>query len=133
MTDGAISVLVVDDNPEFLEAVRAIFGGSAPAAVVHTAETGSQALDVLRTGVRPSLIVLDYHLPDIDAPTVLTRIRASSEWNTLPVLVLSQADWEADRTAVMAAGAQEFRVKPSRMRLLRDVLIDMWRKHGDPS
>jgi len=131
MTGEGASVLVVDDNAEFVEAVRAIFNTPEAIAIVHTAGTGNEALDLLRTGPHPSLIVLDYHLPDIDAPTVLEHIRASSQWRTIPVLVLSQADWEADRAAVMAAGAQEFRVKPSRMRVLRDVLIDVWRKHGD--
>jgi DNA-binding response OmpR family regulator len=58
---------------------------------VHEAETGQQGL-VEIANRRPSIILLDLRLPDMEGVEVLKRIR---EWSEAPVLVLSVRDDEA--------------------------------------
>ncbi len=130
---GAVPVLVVDDNQGFLRAARAVL---EQAFAVHTVENGADALAFLGrrppfTDVpRPAFIVLDFHLPDMDAPAVLRRLGADAELAAIPVLVMSQADWEEDAAAARAAGARQFRVKPSRVQALREAIVAFWKEHA---
>ena len=130
--DCAVPVLVVDDNQGFLRAARAVL---EEAFAVHTVENGTDALAFLgrrppfADAPRPAFIVLDFRLPDMDAPAVLERLGADTELSTIPVLVMSQADWEEDAAAARAAGARQFRVKPSRVQALREVIVTFWEEH----
>ncbi len=130
---GAVPVLVVDDNQGFLRAARAVL---EQAFAVHTVENGADALAFLgrrppfADAPRPAFIVLDFHLPDMDAPAVLQRLGADAELAAIPVLVMSQADWEEDAAAAHAAGARQFRVKPSRVQALRETIVAFWKEHA---
>ena len=134
MTARDVTVLVVDDNQGFLRAVRAIL---ADAFAVYTVETGTEALAFLERrppfgeAPRPAFVVLDFHLPDMNAPAILHRLRDDDRLRAIPVLVLSQADWEEDEAAARAAGARQFRVKPSRVQALREAVVTFWREHAD--
>src|SRR5262249_47316200 len=106
MTEGG-TVLVVDDNPGCLRFARAIL---EDAFRVHTVENGAEALAFLERRApfadapRPAFVVLDFHLPDMNAPAVLARLSTDATLRALPVLVLSQADWEEDERAARDAG-----------------------------
>jgi len=134
MRGAAVTVLVVDDNQGFLRVARAIL---EDAFAVHTVESGTDALAFLERrppfteAPRPAFVVLDFHLPDMNAPAVLRRIASDDHLRAIPVLVLSQADWEEDEVAARAAGARQFRVKPSRVQGLRDTVLAFWREHAD--
>ena len=128
-----VTVLVVDDNQGFLRAARAVLRETFS---VHTVENGNDALAFLErrppfaAAPRPAFVVLDFHLPDMDAPAVLQRLGADAELRAIPVLVMSQADWEEDAVAACAAGARQFRVKPSRVKALREAIVTFWKEHA---
>ncbi len=130
---GSVTVLVVDDNQGFLRAARAVL---AEAFVVHTVESGGDALAFLARqppfadAPRPAFVVLDFHLPDMKAPAVLERLGRDADLCAIPVLVMSQADWEEDAVAARAAGARQFRVKPSRVQALREAIVTFWKEHA---
>lgn len=130
---GAVPVLVVDDNQGFLRAARAVLEDGF---TVHTAASGADALAFLERRTpfadapRPAFVVLDFHLPDMDAPAVLERLGGDAELAAIPVLVMSQADWDEDAAAARAAGARQFRVKPSRARALREAIVAFWKEHA---
>jgi CheY-like chemotaxis protein len=127
-------VLVVDDNEGFLRAARTILSETF---AVHTVDNGSDALAFLERrppydgAPRPAFVVLDFHLPDMNAPAILARLAADAVLRSIPVLVLSQADWEEDETAAREAGARAFRVKPSRVHALRAAIVDFWKEHAE--
>jgi CheY-like chemotaxis protein len=136
---GAVPVLVVDDNPDFLRVARAVLEERDVPFEVHTVQTGAAALAFLERRApfagapRPRFVVLDFHLPDMDAPAVLRALGACPELRDIPVLVLSQADWTEDERAVRAAGARQFLVKPSRVRPLGAIMLEFWQEecaHG---
>jgi CheY-like chemotaxis protein len=139
MAARPVSVLVVDDNVGFLRVARSVLEEREPAFDVHTVESGSDALAFLERrppfadAPRPAFVVLDFNLPDLNAPAVLARLAEQKTLREIPVMVLSQADWEEDKAAAIAAGARQFRVKPSRVRGLRDAIIAFWKEHGNGS
>jgi CheY-like chemotaxis protein len=136
VTGDAVPVLVVDDNLGFLRVAQAILEKATPRFAVHTVESGTEALAFLERkppftdAPRPAFIVLDFHLPDMDAPSVLGHILASDQLRRIPVLVLSQAAWEEDQQAAIAAGALQFDVKPSRVQALREAVVKFWKEHA---
>jgi two-component system response regulator len=130
-------VLVVDDSPEFLGVARRLLEQLRPGIEVHTVHSGTDALAFLLGSApydgasRPMFVVLDFRLPDMNAPEVLARLRDEPRLADLPILVLSQAGWPEDARRALAAGASAFVVKPSRASTLRRVLEEFWSRHAD--
>jgi two-component system, chemotaxis family, chemotaxis protein CheY len=75
MTDaaGPKRLLVVEDNPITREGLAAALGRAGYAVV--TAANGRQALDALRAGARPDLILLDMLVPVLDGCAFLAELR----------------------------------------------------------
>ncbi|MDL9938555.1 response regulator [Gordonia sp. ABSL1-1] len=99
-------VLVVDDEPQLLRALR--INLNARGFAVTTASTGADAL-AAAARVNPQVVVLDLGLPDIDGLTVLEGLRG---WTTVPVIVLSARADSADKVAALDAGADDYVTKP---------------------
>jgi two-component system, OmpR family, KDP operon response regulator KdpE len=107
MSDGhATRILVCDDEPQILRALRVILRDAGFEAV--TAATGEEALDL--AAVRPpEAAILDLMLPDIDGVEVTRRLR---EWTQMPILVLSAVGEEDRKVEALAAGADDYVTKP---------------------
>jgi two-component system KDP operon response regulator KdpE len=113
-------VLVVDDDPQILRAVRTSLQGHS--YEVLTAGNGETALDLLRDS-DVDLIVLDLGLPGIGGQEVIKRVRA---WSEVPIIVLSVRDGQHDKVDAFDAGADDYVTKPfgmpellARMRAVR--------------
>lgn len=102
-------VLVVDDDPQILRALRA--GLAVEGYDVVTAGNGETALDVAAAS-RVDLVVLDLELPGIDGVEVVGRLRG---WTEVPVLVLSAHEALGDRVRALDAGADDYVSKPFAM------------------
>ena len=111
-------LLVVEDNPGDIDLLRRAFKHHSVEIELETLSDGERALeriDVIDLGgeTPPDGVLLDLSLPKIDGIEVLQRIRRSSVFGSVPVLVLSGSDNPADKTRILAAGATKFLVKPS--------------------
>jgi DNA-binding response OmpR family regulator len=82
--------------------------------VVHAAD-GLAALE-LHARQRPDLVILDWMLPKLDGLEVMRQIRQVSP--TIPVLMLTARDEEADRVIGLEVGADDYLTKPFGMREL---------------
>ena len=99
-------VLVIDDEPQILRAVRTIL--TAKQFRVTTASRGEEGLTLAATQ-SPDLIILDLTLPDLDGIEVCSRLR---EWTQVPIIVLSVRDTEKDKVAALDRGADDYLTKP---------------------
>jgi len=107
VTDGTrATVLVCDDEPQILRALRVILRDAGYEAV--TASTGEEALD-LAAVKPPEAAILDLMLPDLDGVEVTRRLR---EWSQIPILVLSAVGEEDCKVEALAAGADDYVTKP---------------------
>ncbi|WP_433671977.1 response regulator [Nocardia sp. CA-136227] len=109
MTDAAaapIKVLVVDDEPQILRALR--INLSVRGYEVTTASTGAAALRAAAEK-HPEVIILDLGLPDMDGIEVLGGLRG---WTTTPVIVLSARTDSSDKVEALDAGADDYVTKP---------------------
>lgn len=103
---GDVRVLVVDDEPQLLRALR--INLNARGFAVTTAANGTDALAAVAR-VNPQVVVLDLGLPDVDGLTVLEGLRG---WTSVPVIVLSARGDAADKVAALDAGADDYVTKP---------------------
>jgi CheY-like chemotaxis protein len=82
-------VLLVEDDPETRQMMRAML--TKEGWVVSEAENGQVALLRVKEN-RPSLILLDLMMPEMDGFEFVTRLRQRPEWRDLPVVVLTAKD-----------------------------------------
>jgi two-component system KDP operon response regulator KdpE len=99
-------VLVIEDEPQIRRAVRHAFDKDA--ARVVEAATGREGIDAA-AAERPSLIVLDLGLPDVDGVDVCREIR---HWSSAPIIVLSARHSDAEKVRLLDAGADDYITKP---------------------
>jgi two-component system, OmpR family, KDP operon response regulator KdpE len=101
-----IKVLVVDDEPQILRALR--INLRARGYDVEVAACGAEALHVAATQ-QPELVVLDLGLPDLDGLDVIHGLRG---WTAVPIIVLSGRSGSSDKVAALDAGADDYVTKP---------------------
>ena len=99
-------ILVVDDEPQLLRALATNL--KARGYEVDQAVTGEAAL-MLAASHHPDLVVLDLGLPGIDGLEVISGLRG---WSSVPIVVLSVREREADKVAALDAGADDYVTKP---------------------
>jgi two-component system, OmpR family, KDP operon response regulator KdpE len=101
-----VRVLVVDDEPQILRALRASLKGAG--YDVETAETADGALTAAALSP-PDAVILDLVLPDGRGTDVCRELRT---WSNVPVIVLSVVGDESEKVAALDAGADDYVTKP---------------------
>jgi two-component system, OmpR family, KDP operon response regulator KdpE len=99
-------VLVVDDEPQILRALR--INLRARDYQVDVAETGAEAL-AMAARHPPDLVILDLGLPDLDGVEVIGGLRG---WTQAPIIVLSGRADSTDKVEALDAGADDYITKP---------------------
>jgi two-component system, OmpR family, KDP operon response regulator KdpE len=99
-------VLVVDDEPQILRALR--INLRVREYEVHVAATGVEALQ-MASRYPPDLVILDLGLPDLDGVEVIQGLRG---WTKAPIIVLSGRADSTDKVEALDAGADDYITKP---------------------
>jgi two-component system KDP operon response regulator KdpE len=99
-------VLVVDDEPQILRALR--INLHARQYDVVTAGSGRGALEAA-TAAHPDLVILDLGLPDMDGAEVIRSLRS---WTQVPIVILSGRMNSAAKVDALDAGADDYLTKP---------------------
>jgi two-component system KDP operon response regulator KdpE len=103
---GGRTVLVVDDEPQIVRALKVLLRDAGfralPAAGVE------EALDLAALH-GPEAAIVDLMLPDGSGVDVCRGLR---EWTQIPILVLSAVDEEAEKVRALEAGADDYVTKP---------------------
>jgi two-component system, OmpR family, KDP operon response regulator KdpE len=101
-----VRILIVDDEPSihrFLKPALAAAGYNVLSAMDAASGLRSLAQDA------PDVVVLDLGLPDLDGKDFIRQARA---WSTVPIVVLSARDREAEKIESLDLGADDFVNKP---------------------
>lgn len=103
-------VLQIEDNPSNRTLVEEIVA-LRPRWRLYSAALPAEGL-ALAQSLRPDLVLLDLHLPDIDGWEVLRRLRADPATRALPVVAVSASAMHADLERGRAAGFADYLTKP---------------------
>jgi two-component system KDP operon response regulator KdpE len=103
---GGTRILVCDDEPQFLRALRVVLNDAGFDVV--TAASADEALNaaVIR---RPQAAIVDLLLPDRDGVEVARSLR---EWSDMPIMMLSAVWDEGEKVRALNAGADDYVTKP---------------------
>jgi len=113
-----ITVLLVEDSPGDVRLTREAFREANSSVALQVAADGVEAMAFLRRqGVhaqapRPALILLDLNLPKMDGREVLALIKQDASLKTIPTVILTTSDAEADITKSYQLQANCYLAKP---------------------
>ncbi len=124
-------VVHVDDNDEDRRLFDRAFRHSRIPAILHSLPNASSVLLFLnRYGryalmPRPRLVIMDLTLPRLDGRELLDIMHADFRFSSIPVVVLTGSDSEADRVRCRAAGVVDYLVKPHHYAELAPLIAGM--------
>jgi two-component system, chemotaxis family, response regulator Rcp1 len=113
-----IDVLLVEDSPGDVRLTQEALREANRAIHLHVAVDGIEAMSFLRhegrylRAPRPDLILLDLNLPKMDGREVLAQIKADDSLKTIPTIILTTSEAEADITKSYELQANCFLSKP---------------------
>ena len=117
---GKTLILVVEDDAD--QAALAQLRLRLTGYLVRTVEKAKHFSRTLRENVRPDLVLLDVTLPDGNGFDLLAKLRASAEFATLPVVMLTAKTEVADIHQGLALGADGYITKPYSKQQLAEVI-----------
>lgn len=100
-------ILLVDDNPKFLEDVLPFYGYE-----VKCAHNGVECLDILNSDELFDLVLLDIMMPKMDGWETLKNIRKTPICKDIPVIMLTAVNEDQKMVTGLKIGADDYIVKP---------------------
>jgi chemotaxis family two-component system response regulator Rcp1 len=97
-----VEVLLVEDSPGDVRLTRDAFRETNESIRLHVAVDGVEAMDFLKKrgafadSPRPDFILLDLNIPKMDGREVLAQIKKDNDLKTIPTIILTTSDSEAD-------------------------------------
>lgn len=113
--DQSPTILYVEDNPDNRTLVRRVL--AADGFRVLEAGSASQAELVLRSE-RPSLILMDINMPDVDGYTLTSRLKGDARLAGVPIIAVTANVMKGDRERTLDAGCDGYIQKPIDVDLL---------------
>ncbi len=117
LSEHKIIVLLVDDQAMIGEVVRRMLAGETDIEF-HACRDAAQALDTALR-IRPTVILQDLVMPDIDGLTLVRNYREEPATREVPLIVLSTKEEPAVKAEAFALGANDYVVKlPDKLELI---------------
>ena len=117
--DKLIDLLLVEDSPGDVRLTQEAFHDANHDVRMHVVTDGVEAMAfLLREGAhvdapRPQMILLDLNLPRMDGREVLARIKRDEQLRSIPTLILTTSQAEADVVTSYELGANCYLCKPA--------------------
>jgi len=130
-----IEVLLVEDNAGDVRLTQEAFREANRAIHLHVASDGVEAMAFLRQerahvhAPRPDLILLDLNLPKMDGRQVLAQVKADSDLKTIPTIILTTSEAEADIVKSYQLQANCYLSKPVQLEAFESLvksINDFW-------
>jgi two-component system chemotaxis response regulator CheY len=106
----AMKILVVDDSATMVLSLKTTL--TMNGFEVETASNGQAALDKLKSGIKPNLIVTDVNMPVMGGLEMMGKVRALPGFRFIPILTLTTESEAAKRDEGKRLGATGWLVKP---------------------
>ena len=103
-------ILVVDDDARNIFALTSLLENHEMEIISTT--NGRTAIEIIEHTPDLSIVLMDIMMPDMDGYETIRRIRANSQFSTLPILALTAKAMKGDREKCLDAGASDYIAKP---------------------
>jgi len=115
-------VLLVDDDSDDSELFGEALQEIAPAVNCFFAVNGQEAFTMLQKIGQPDIIFLDINMPVMNGWECLAKLKTTSGFQTIPVIMYSTASHQKDIELAAETGATSFLSKPHDYKNLKDIL-----------
>ncbi|UZQ56070.1 response regulator [Trichothermofontia sichuanensis B231] len=103
------SILVIDDEPTNFDVIETLLANQG--YDLNYSASGAEAIASLAT-FAPDVILLDVMMPDMDGIEVCRQIKAMSQWQAVPIIMVTALNSKEDLARCLDAGADDFISKP---------------------
>jgi chemotaxis family two-component system response regulator Rcp1 len=124
-----LKVLLVEDNPADVDLLLECLQPTQPAVSLDIVHDGQSAMEYLRNGPPPHVVILDLNLPGMSGYDVLGQIKHDAQLRRTPVVILTHSDAPRDVLRTYELGANCYITKPGSLNGFRQVvkqLEDFW-------
>lgn len=121
-------VWIVDDDEEMSRALALML--LTLDCEVITFHNARSAVQMLLTGKRPEVLLLDIQLPEVSGMDMLEFLRRRKEWKELPVLMLSSEAADSLQDKSFQLGADAYLIKPVTIEELEKAMAIAMEKHA---
>ncbi|HYJ08173.1 MAG TPA: response regulator [Polyangiaceae bacterium] len=102
-------ILVVEDEPDLLQMIKTMLQSVGE---VTLARDGQEALDILKSGFRPNVIVTDLMMPRLDGLALAKMLKTDPNIGNVPLVILTAKAGPMDMITGINAGARHYVTKP---------------------
>lgn len=102
-------ILVVEDDQDLLQMIKTMLQSVGE---ITLARDGQEALDILKSGFRPNVIVTDLMMPRIDGLTLAKTLKNDPNIGSIPLVMLTAKAGPMDMITGINAGARHYVTKP---------------------
>jgi two-component system, sensor histidine kinase and response regulator len=106
---SSYSILIVDDEPDNFDVIEALLPSESYR--LYYANCGEDAINLLDK-FDPDVILLDVMMPGLNGFEVCKRIKLMSQWQGVPIIMVTALSGKEDLARCLAAGADDFISKP---------------------
>lgn len=118
-------VLVVDDSAAIRKILQRVLRQTGMAIrTIHEAGDGQQALDLLKDQA-VKLVLTDINMPKMDGLQLLRALKASPEWRSIPVVMITTEGGEAKVGEAVKLGASGYVRKPFTADQIKEKLVGL--------
>ncbi len=114
MTNDAIKILIVDDEPDIIEFLS--YNLKKESYQVFSANNGIQGIEVAKQE-KPDMIILDIMMPKMDGIEVCKQLRSIPDFANTVIIFLTAREEDFTQIAALEAGGDDFVNKPIRPRV----------------
>jgi CheY-like chemotaxis protein len=102
-------ILVVEDDADLLQMIKTMLQSVGE---ITLARDGQEALDLLKNGFRPDVIVTDLMMPRVDGLTLAKTLKNDPSVGSIPLVMLTAKSGPMDMITGINAGARHYVTKP---------------------
>ncbi len=126
-------ILIADDMPTIRELVKNHLKNLGYKNVIEASD-GEAAMNIVITnttiGTPIGLVISDWNMPKMTGLEFLKQMRASTDWASLPFILLTSESERDQVTEAILAGVSQYLVKPFAAKSFEEKLRGVWAKHN---
>ncbi len=109
MSSGSHRIFVVEDDPDLVRLLETVL---KPLGEVKTVTNGMDAVETIRKGYVPDVIILDWMMPGLDGMRTCLLIKKRAATAHVPIIMLTAKDTVDDVIIGINIGARHYMTKP---------------------
>jgi len=117
-TKNSRSILIGEDDIDDQEFLQEIFSSVDRSLELEFAPNGSKVLDYLKhcnDENLPSLILLDYNMPERNGAEILNELKITQRYSSIPKIIWSTSRSQMFKDICLELGANDYVIKPSKV------------------